>query len=129
MAALKRTVRELIRSSLAVAMAWLWPGCGYGSCVVVNCTVRFGSLSEALLKSRTSPGLDILLDGHLWLGCGYGMAVAMASYYSHGLAITMAWVWLWPGCGLAFENWFMRRLCRLFGKLPVRLKEVVADFV
>ncbi len=29
----------------------------------------------------------------------------------------------------AFENWFMRRLCRLFGKLPVRLKEVVMDFV
>ena len=29
----------------------------------------------------------------------------------------------------AFENWFMRRLCGLFRKLPHRLQEVVADFV
>ncbi len=65
----------------------------YYTCVVVNCTVRFGSLSEALLKTRTSPGLDILL--------AYGLAVAMAIYYSHGLAIATAWLWLWPGCGLA----------------------------
>jgi len=54
---------------------------------------------------------------------------SLSIYNSHGLAIAMAWVWLWPGCGLAFENWFMRRLCGLFRKLPHRLQEVVADFV
>ena len=66
---------------------------GSTEALVVNCTVRFGSLSEALLKTRTSPGLDILL--------AYGLAVAMAIYYSHGMAIATAWLWLWPGCGLA----------------------------
>ena len=64
-------------------MAWLWPGCGYGSCVVVNCTVRFGSLSEALLKSGPRQGLTSSWNNH---GHSYGLAVAMA----------MAWLWLWP---------------------------------